>query len=148
MTPEQELQLKHVEFLQAIINRLAQNSFIVKGWSVTLFAAIFAFLETQNVDPTAYMLPIIPALIFWGLDSYYLRQERLFRHLYAAVADDIRLSAITIPMLSTNTAGFVSVVHSWPRTLLSKTIWPVPFTVIAICLLYMTYILSRYPGGP
>ena len=34
--------LKHLEFIQAAINRMAGNLFMLKGWSVTLIAALFA----------------------------------------------------------------------------------------------------------
>ena len=30
--------LKHLEFIQGVINRLATNSFLMKGWSVVLVA--------------------------------------------------------------------------------------------------------------
>ena len=34
--------LKHLEFVQNVITRMNTNSFLIKGWSVTLVAAIFA----------------------------------------------------------------------------------------------------------
>lgn len=37
-----ENKLKHLEMIQGIINRMASNSFALKGWSVTLVAGIFA----------------------------------------------------------------------------------------------------------
>ena len=36
-----ENKLKHLEMIQNIINRMASNSFLVKGWCVTLVAAVF-----------------------------------------------------------------------------------------------------------
>jgi hypothetical protein len=42
--------IKHLEFIQATIVRLASNSFLLKGWTVTLVAALFALAakETQH----------------------------------------------------------------------------------------------------
>lgn len=41
--------LKHLEFIQYIINRMAKNSFLLKGWTVTIVAAFFA-LAAQNLE--------------------------------------------------------------------------------------------------
>ena len=72
---------KHLEFIQAIIARMAGNSFLLKGWTVTIAAALFA-LAANDARAVFAMLAFFPALWFWGLDAYYLRQERLFRKLY------------------------------------------------------------------
>ena len=37
-----ENKIKHLEIIQGIINRMAGNSFALKGWAVTLIAGIFA----------------------------------------------------------------------------------------------------------
>jgi len=36
-----EKKLKHLEMLQGVINRMANNSFLLKGWSVVLISALF-----------------------------------------------------------------------------------------------------------
>jgi hypothetical protein len=77
--------LKHLEMIQAVITRMGSNSFSVKGWSVTLVAALFALAASQN-KPDFVLIAFLPAIVFWGLDAYYLRQERLFRALYNDVA--------------------------------------------------------------
>ncbi len=80
----QEAKLKHLEMIQVVINRMANNSFLLKGWSVTLTAALFA-LAAKGSNPVFILLAWVPALMFWGLDGYYLRQERLFRKIYDKV---------------------------------------------------------------
>ena len=79
----------HLAMIQGVINRLGQNSFLLKGWSVLLVSALLAVAASSSED---WILPVafLPALAFWGLDGYYLRQERLFRRLYdhARQADD------------------------------------------------------------
>ena len=71
----------HLAMIQGVINRLGQNSFLLKGWSVLLVSALLAVAASSSED---WILPVafLPALAFWGLDGYYLRQERLFRRLY------------------------------------------------------------------
>lgn len=77
-------QVKHLEMIQAIITRMAQNSFALKGWAVTIVTGILALGAAAGNGRIAW-LALVPAVAFWGLDSYYLRQERLFRKLYDRV---------------------------------------------------------------
>ena len=74
----------HLEMLQDVINRLSHNSFLLKGWSVVLVSAMFA-LGAQDTEPLFVYLAYFPAVAFWCLDGYFLRQERLFRALYDQV---------------------------------------------------------------
>ncbi len=122
--------LKHLEFVQNIITRMARNSFLLKGWAVTLVAAIFAL--TVN-NPSVYFLAvgIFPTLAFWGLDAYYLRQERLFRKLYARVAED----PDNITPFSMDTSAYEGDVQSWLRTVFSVSVLPFYGPVTAVVLL-------------
>lgn len=76
----------HLEMILGIINRMAGNAFLIKGWTITLVAALFA-LAQKETNPVFMYLAYIPAFVFWGLDGYYMWQERLFRKLY----DKVRL---------------------------------------------------------
>ena len=78
---EMEEKIKHLEMIQGIINRMANNSFLLKGWSVILVSALFA-LTAKDSNKTFILLAYFPALAFWILDGYFLQQERLFRKLY------------------------------------------------------------------
>ena len=81
-----EAKLKHLELLQAVINRMAGNSFLLKGWSVTLTSALFA-LAAKDSNPFFVYLAYFPCVTFWALDGYFLRQERMYRKLYNAVTN-------------------------------------------------------------
>ncbi len=76
-----EAWLKHLEFIQNAITRMANNSFWLKGWSVTLVAATFA-LNITTPSSLLILIALVPVLAFWYLDAYFLHQERLFRRLY------------------------------------------------------------------
>ena len=78
--------IAHLDMLQRIISRLASNSFLIKGWSTTLVAALFA-LSAKDAEIRFVYLAYFPAISFWLLDGYYLWQERLYRNLYKKVAD-------------------------------------------------------------
>ena len=76
-----EKKLKHLEFIQSIITRMASNSFLLKGWSITIVSALIAlFADKNNFD--YLVIACFPILIFWVLDLYFLRLERKFRGLY------------------------------------------------------------------
>lgn len=79
-----EKKIKHLELIQGIINRLSSNSFMLKGWAVTLVAGIFA-ISSKDADKMYFLVAYIPVIVFWVLDAYYLRQERLYRCLYDEV---------------------------------------------------------------
>ena len=37
-----EQKMKHLEFIQNVITRMNSNSFLIKGWAITLVSALFA----------------------------------------------------------------------------------------------------------
>lgn len=87
--------IKHLEFIQGIITRMAQCSFWVKGWCVTLVSAFLA-LYAKMGNEKMLVCTIIPIFTFWGLDAYFLKQERIFRELYnLARKDELDLFVLT-----------------------------------------------------
>lgn len=80
-----EEKMKHLEFVLGVINRMANNSFLLKGWCITLVAAIFV-LSAKDANCMFMVIAFISIMAFWILDSFYLYQERLYRFLYDEVA--------------------------------------------------------------
>ncbi len=76
--------VKHLEFIQGVISRLANDSFLMKGWALTVGAAFFGF-SAKDVDWKVAAVGLVPILAFWGLDGYFLSRERIYRELYEAV---------------------------------------------------------------
>lgn len=71
--------IKEIEIIQNTITRMASNSFLIKGWALTVITGIILFeLKTSHY----YYVAIIPLVFFWYLDAYFLRTERLYRKLY------------------------------------------------------------------
>ena len=89
---DKELVVKHLEMTQGVINRLAHNSFLVKGWSMAILGAAILFIE-KNSSGSAYLILAfsVPIVSFWVLDGYFLWQERLFRGIY----NDVRVKETT-----------------------------------------------------
>ena len=83
-----EKAVKHLEMIQAIINRLGNNSFRVKGASLAIIITA-GVLTPRGLNVLPYVLSLtvlIPIILgFWTLDGYYLWQERLFRQVYEEV---------------------------------------------------------------
>lgn len=94
---EQE-KIQHLEFIQNIINRMNTNSFQIKEWIITIVSALLAlYASSDNV--TYIFVAIVPTLLFWYLDAYYLQQERKFRELYDDVLpDDSNISLFSMPI--------------------------------------------------
>ena len=124
--------LKHLEFIQAVITRLANDSFLMKGWALTVAGAFYGF-AVKGTNWKLAAIGLMPVLIFWGLDAYFLRQERLFRGLY----DQVRQRNPRIEPFAMNAAAYASGVASWARTLVSQTLAPFygPVFLIGVLLI-------------
>ena len=127
---DSESKIKYLEMIQGVINRLANNSFMLKGWAVTLVAGIFV-LASKDTDKLYLLVAFIPAIFFWFLDSYYLRQERLYRSLYEKViADD---KGVTTFSLKAKKEDFDNKKNGYLRCVMSITeIW-FYIPLIAVC---------------
>lgn len=77
---------KHLEMIQGVINRLASNSFSIKQWTVMLVSALLV-LVARDGSSVPIWVALVPVIAFWGLDGYFLRQERRFRNLYMDVCE-------------------------------------------------------------
>jgi hypothetical protein len=128
---------KHLEFLQGVVNRMASNSFLFKGWSITIIAGISAFAAKDSA-PGLMAVPIVSTLLFWSIDAHYLMLERAFRNLYDEVASR-----------PTNTIDFsmkpqgISVL-SWTKTLVGRPILWLFYGTVLIMLVLLTFIINGY----
>jgi hypothetical protein len=118
-------QIKHLEMIQAVIARLGNDGFLVKGWTVTVVGAFLGFAVNDS-DATLALASVVPAVAFWSLDTYFLRSERLFRELYERVrsgehdGEAFSMGATTpefVESLGT------SEIKSWWATFLRPVLW-------------------------
>lgn len=119
--------VKHLEMIQAVVARLGNDSFLVKGWTVTVSGAFIGFGVTRD-DWALAGLSIVPTLLFWALDTYFLRAERLFRVLYDHVRDPTY--GVEPFFMGATTAAFAKqlaeserCVASWSDAFLRPTMW-------------------------
>lgn len=78
--------IKHLEMIEEIIERMAKNSFQLKGWTMTLVTIIGAFGAKES-DKRFIFLAFVPIIGFWILDAFYLQKERRYRGLYRSVCE-------------------------------------------------------------
>ena len=132
-----EAKLKHLEMIQGIINRMAGNSFLLKGWSVTLISAIFA-LAAKDSNQLFLYLAYFPCLTFWSLDGYFLWQERMYRKLYQQVTNKGEES-VDFDM---NATSFKDEVDTWLNCCFSTTLSLFHGVIFGVIVLIMIIIIS------
>lgn len=121
---------KHLEFIQTAINRMAGNCFLLKGWAITLVAALFA-LSAKDSNHNYFLIAYFSVIIFWILNGYFLSQERLFRALYDHVRklDELKID------FSMNTSGFETNKNNWLRSIFSHTLVIFYLTLVGVMLI-------------
>ncbi|MGO9452748.1 MAG: hypothetical protein ACLQDV_17155 [Candidatus Binataceae bacterium] len=129
-----EAKLKHLEFLQGAINRMATTSFLLKGWAITIIGGLLA-LTFKEVDRRYLSISVVVLALFWLLDSMYLSHERNFVRLYDKVRT-MREEAIDFSMDATP----VGVRYGALRCALSKTILAFYAGLFAVHLLILWFI--------
>ncbi len=124
---------KHLELIQDVINRMASNSFHLKGWSVVLVSALFALAATDT-NANFVLLAFLPAIAFWVLDGYFLQQERMYRKLY----DAVRNKSDKESDFTMDASKYKGEVESWPATCFSITL-RIFHGMIVIAILIVRY---------
>lgn len=127
-----ENKFKHLDYIQSVISRMAANSFYLKGWNITIAAALIV-LSNKDYDWKIFGCGLLFTCVFWGLDAYYLREERLFRKLYADVSTIQDDSKINFSMDTKNYEDEETCIFS---VLFSKTVLPL-YSVIALTFLVL-----------
>lgn len=131
-----EKKLKHLDFIHNTINRMSTNSFIIKGWTISIVSVLFIFSE-NNKNERFLAVTILAVVVFWYLNGFFLQQERKFRGLYDKVAG---LSENQIDF-SMSTSEFKNDKYSLLSAIFGKTIWPLYLTIV-IMIVLVKYILE------
>lgn len=104
MTNEEILH-KEIDLIQGVINRMASNSFLLKGWIVSLIAVILALTkDTIVATQLSYfsLILLLPVIVFWYLDAFFLHKERCYIQLYEWVIKNRQTSLDNIYSLNYN----------------------------------------------
>ena len=82
----------HLEMLQGVIQRMAENSRSCKLWSITALSAVL-FLAVRTGVPWHTLIALVPVSLFFMLDVYYLSLERRFRRSYECMVGKLRIGS-------------------------------------------------------
>jgi hypothetical protein len=77
----------HLQMIQSVVSRLAAQSTTIKGWCVTVTAALLGYGATA-ATPIIVGIAVYVIVAFATLDSYYLVLERNYRDLYRHAAGE------------------------------------------------------------
>ena len=131
--------MKEMDTIQSIINRISSNSFLIKGWTITLVVGTL-LLERSVLGGSKLQIFIafIPLLTFWFLDAYFLWQERMYRKLYGWVIAN-RLNTDE-NLFNMNAYRFRNEVSSRPRIMFSVTLGWFYGSIFVLIVIYVILI--------
>ena len=136
--------MRHLDYIQGIISRLNSNSFMIKGWAITIVSAVLALMATTN-NKSLIAITALPIFVFWVLDSFYLQIERKYTALYQKVIEPDS----TIPTLSLNIG--MQQIANVPGTkffdsFFSRTMNGFYISLLVLSLL-CTFFITSFDGG-
>ena len=73
---------KEIDLIQACITRMANNSFLLKGWAISIIAVVLALADKAINPALLSSILLIPLISFWYLDAFFLRTEKMYRKMY------------------------------------------------------------------
>ena len=137
---------QYFTIIQDVINRMAQNSFSIKAWTVTLIAAIF-ILTFSIVNTLIFGVLLTITIIFWVLDSYYLKLERVYRRLYKTKVEEYNdnQKRKSMKLFDMDYEPFKELEQRIPRIMVSKTEILFYFSIIGTltCFLIISIVILR-----
>jgi hypothetical protein len=131
--------IAHINLIQGIINRLANNSASCKTWCLVIVSALLSLAGATHVQGIV-TFALVPVVIFGFLDAMYLAQERAYRSLYSRIAQAIRDGSYVradIYELRTPPLGFTSFISACA----SWSIYPV---YLGLLLIYVVAALTGW----
>ncbi|GBL02622.1 hypothetical protein VH1709_contig00167-0007 [Vibrio harveyi] len=88
MNIEKEELIAYLNMIQGVILRMANNSFLIKGWSISLTTAMLA-VAAGTKSELFCIISIIPVLLLWWLDAFFFYQEKKYRDIYDYAKSDV-----------------------------------------------------------
>lgn len=129
---------KEIDLIQSVISRMASNSFLLKGWLISLIAVILALTkDTLLTDDIKYLCLILmlPVIVFWYLDAFFLHKEKCYRKLYDWVIKNRSTSEEFL--YSLDYSRFKNEVKGIFKIMFSRTLFPF-YGITSIILIGIT----------
>lgn len=127
---------KEIDLIQNCINRMAQNSFLIKGWYISIMAVLIAWKDGGSLMFSILM--VILTLTFMYLDTIYLYQEREFRRIYKERIE-LRLANDNSNLYQLNTKKINA--KNFLKVLRSRTLWPF-YLLTSVTLIFLKIVFN------
>ena len=132
----------YLAILQGVITRMASNSASAKSWCVGLVSAIVVIVADKR-NPTYVWISLVPIVLFFFLDAYYLGLERLFREVYNGFIRKLHAGKATLEDVFIIAPGSTGVIlRAAAAATLSLSIWPF-YGLLVLMLLLVKYWVLR-----
>lgn len=135
---DQNVLHKEIDLIQSCISRMANNSFLIKGWAISLIAVVLALGEKYASSIVLCGIMLIPLISFWWLDVFFLRTERMYREMYKWVLVN-RAKGNEELLYDLNPRRFAGKVDSRAKIMRSETLgwfYGVPVLIITVIIIF------------
>lgn len=143
MVADREERFKYMDLLQSCISRMAKDSFMVKGWCASFVVAVMVYFLKNDCSGGAIIALVLPVLVFWKIDAFFLRTEKCYRLMYEYligarpcpenwVLYDLNPLHCSDNLTRKDSKGVEHIVSEY-AVMRSKTLWP--FYVVPILML-------------
>jgi hypothetical protein len=135
LTAESTAVQSYLNILQGVIARMATNSANCKTWCITLVSAIVVIIA-DKAKPNYVWIALLPVILFFLLDAYYLGQERSFRAIYNSFIQRLNAgNANKNDLFSLTPIRGFNVVQMTFEAISSFAIYPFYLTLIILLIL-------------
>ena len=88
-SPESPAVIAHLGMMQGVIQRMAENSRSCKLWCTTTVSAVL-LLAARTDTSWHVLIALVPLILFFLLDIYYVSLERRFRESYDRLLEKLQ----------------------------------------------------------
>lgn len=140
MDNNSEMLFKEIDLIQGCIGRMSKNSFMLKGWALTIFAGVIAVTKASLLNDLVVLscCIFVPLCCFWILDAFFLHTEKKYRKMYEWVLKNRKEGNLDF-QFDLNPQRFSNDAGCYFRTLFSITLavfYAIPLLMILIILLF------------
>lgn len=129
---------KELDLIQDCIKRMASNSFLIKGWTITYIGGILALFNGKLSVLLLAVIILLGVTAFWYLDAFFLQTERAYREMYKEVVL-LRSKGNFDNQYNLDPNPYKKRVGSRIDTALAKTLWPlygIPFVIAFVTCVF------------
>lgn len=132
---------KELDLIQDCIKRMASNSFLLKGWTVSLFAILLGLSKDSSLLVSTLLVVVV--CVFWYLDAFFLYTERCYRRLYEArlITRNANLDTFLYDL---NPHYYRSCGETIFKIMLTKTLRWFYGSLLFVLLIYILYIKKEW----